>query len=55
MLKVLYRSVTFGGAPISPAAWAAKNFEFFVGLSVCLSVRDCAPDFATKALEYRDV
>jgi len=30
---------TFGGARISPAAGVAKNVEFFVCLSVCLSVR----------------
>jgi len=46
------------GARISLAAGAAKNVEFFC-LSVCLfvtllNVRDCAPDFATKALEYRN-
>ena len=45
----------FGGARISPAARAAKN----VFLSVCLfitllNVRDCVPDFAMKALEYRN-
>jgi len=45
---------------ISPAAGAAKNVEFFlfVCLSLCLfvtllNVRDCAPDFAMKALECR--
>ena len=48
----------FGGARISPAAGVAKNVEFFC-LSVCLfvtllSVRGCAPDFAIKALEYRN-
>jgi len=47
------------GAQISPAAGVAKNGEFFVCLSVCLSVtllnaRVCAPDFAMKALEYRN-
>jgi len=47
----------FGGARISHAAREAKNDEFFVCLSVCLSVtllnvRDCAPDFAMKASEY---
>jgi len=41
-----------------PAAGVAKNVEFFC-LSVCLfvtllKVRDCAPDFAMKALEYRN-
>ena len=60
MLKVLYQHAKFGGARISPAAGAAKNVEFLsVCLSVCLSVtllnvRDCAPDFATKALEYKN-
>ena len=39
MLEVLYHHAKFGGARISPAAGAAKNVEFFVGLSVCLSVR----------------
>jgi len=59
VLEVLYHHAKFGGARISPAAGAAKNVEFFVCLSVCLSVRhaferDCAPDFAIKALEYRN-
>ena len=59
MLEVLYHHAKFGGAQISPAAGVAKNVEFFVCLSVCLSVtllnvRDCAPDFAMKALEYRN-
>ena len=62
MLEVLYHHAKFGGAPISPTARAAKNVEFFVlsvFLCVCLFVtllnaRDCAPDFATKALEYRN-
>ena len=65
MLEILYHPVKFGGARISPAAGAAKNFKisFFVcllvRLSVCLSVtllnvRDCAPDFAIKALDYRN-
>jgi len=36
MLEVLYHRAKFGGARISPAAWVAKNVEFFV--SVCLSV-----------------
>ena len=58
MLKVLNRHAKFGGARISPAAGMAKNVEFFC-LSVCLSVmlsnvRVCAPDFAMKALEYRN-
>ena len=56
MLEVLYHHAKIGGARISPAAGAAKNVEFF---SVCLSVtlvdvRVCAPDFAMKALEYRN-
>jgi len=58
MLEVLYHHAKLGGARISPAAGTAKNVEFFC-LSVCLSVmllnvRDCAPDFAMKALEYRN-
>ena len=60
MLEVLYHHAKFGRARISRAAGAAKNVEF---LSVCLfvylfvtllNVRDCAPDFAMKALEYRN-
>ena len=61
MLEVLYHHAKFGEARISPAAGVAKNVEFFlfVCLSVCLfvtlsNVRDCAPDFAMKALEYRN-
>ena len=59
MLEVLYHHAKFGGAWISPAAGAAKNVEFFLCLSVylfvtLLNVRDCAPDFAMKALEYRN-
>jgi len=64
VLKVLYHRGKFGGAEISPAAGAAKDVEFlsvclFVCLFVCLSVtllnvRDCAPDFAMKALDYRN-
>jgi len=57
-LEVLYHLAKFGGARISPAVGAAKNAEFF-WQSVCLSVTllnvgDCAPDFAMKALEYRN-
>ena len=58
MLEVLYRHAKFGGAGISPAAGVAKNVEFLsvcqsVSLSVTiLNVRDSAPDFAMKALEY---
>ena len=58
MLEVLYHHAKFDGARISPAAGAAKNVEFFVCLFVCLSVtlnvRVCAPDFAMKALDYRN-
>ena len=58
MLEVLYHHAKFGGAGISPAAGAAKNVEIFC-LSVCLfvtllKVKDCAPDFAMKAWEYRN-
>ena len=43
----------------SPPGWSKKTLSFFVCLSVCLfvtllNVRDCAPDFAMKALEYRN-
>jgi len=62
VLEVLYHHAKFGGARISPADGAAKDVEFFVCLFVCLSVysvtllnvKDCAPDFAMKALEYRN-
>ena len=55
MLEVLYHHAKIGGARISPAAGAAKNVEFFVCLFVTLlNVRDCAPDFAMKAWEYRN-
>ena len=55
MLEVLYHCAKFGGARLSPAAGAAKNVEFFVCLSVTLlNVRDFSPDFAMKALEYRN-
>ena len=59
MLEDLYHHAKFGGARISPAAGSAKNVEFFVCLFVCLfvtllNVRDCAPDFAMKALVYRN-
>ena len=58
MLEILYHRAKFGGARISPAAGVAKNVEFFC-LSVCLfatllNVRDCPPDSAMKALEYRN-
>jgi len=56
VLEVLYHRAKLGGARISLAAGVAKNVEF---LSVCLSVtlldvRVCAPDFAMKALEYKN-
>ena len=63
MLEVLYHRAKFDRARISPAAGAAKNVEFlclFVCLSrFCLFVtllnnRICGPDFAMKALEYRN-
>jgi len=46
------------GAGISPAGGAAKDVEFSC-LSVCLfvtllNVRDCASNFAMKALEDRN-
>ena len=59
VFEVLYHHAEFGGARISPASGVAKTLNFFVCLSVCLfvtllNVRDCAPDFAMKALEYRN-
>jgi len=59
VLEVLYLRGKFGGAWISPAAGVAKNAEFLFCLSVCLfvtllNVRDYAPDFTMKALEYRN-
>ena len=60
MLGVLYHHAKFGGAQISPAAGVAKNVEFFACFSVVclfvtrLNVGDCAPDFAMKALEWRN-
>jgi len=44
---------------ISPTAGVAKTLRFFVCLFVCLfitllNVRDCTPDYAMKALEYRN-
>ena len=56
MLEVLYHHAKFGGAWISPATGVAKNVGFlFVCLFVTLlNVRDCALDFAMKALEYRN-
>ena len=59
MLEVLYYHAKFGGARISSAAGVAKTLSFLVCLSVCLfvtllNVRVCVPDFAMKALEYRN-
>jgi len=59
VLEVLYHHVTFDGARISLATGTVKNVEFFVCLSVCLSVmllnvRVCAPDFVIKSLEHRN-
>ena len=57
MLEVLYHRAKFGGARISPAAGWPKTLSFclFVCLSVTLlNVRDGAPDFAMKALEYKN-
>jgi len=61
VLEVLYHHAKFAEARISPAAGMAKNVKVY--LSVCLfvcllvtllNVRDCAPDFAMKTLEYRN-
>ena len=50
------------GLGFHPPAGVVKNVEFFVCLFVplvclfvtLLNVRDCAPDFAMKALEHRN-
>ena len=55
MLEVLYHPAKFIGARISPAAGVAKTLSFFVCLFVTfLNVTVCVPDFAMKALEYRN-
>jgi len=56
VLEVLYHHGKFGGARILSAAGVANNVNFLsVSLSVTLlNVRDCAPDFAMKPLEYRN-
>ena len=55
MLEVLYQHAKLGGARISPAAGVAKKVFVCMSLSVTiLNVRVCAPDFAMKALEYRN-
>jgi len=54
VLEVLYHHAKFGGARILPATRSAKNVEFFCLSVMLLNVRVCAPDFAMKALEYRN-
>jgi len=55
VLEVLYHHAKLGGARISAPSGAAKNVEFFVCLFVTLlNVRDCVPDFAMNAWEYRN-
>ena len=59
MLEVLYHHAKFGGGWDFTRRGGSQNVEFFVCLFVCLfitllNVRDCAPDFAMKALEYRN-
>jgi len=60
MLEVLYHRAEFGGARISPATGVAKTLSVFDCLFVrlfvrqLLNVRDCAPDFAVTALEFRN-
>jgi len=59
VLEVFYHHAKFDGARNSPAAGQPKTLSFFVCLFVCLfvtllNVRVCAPDFAMKALEYRN-
>ena len=53
MLEVLYYHARFGRARISPAAGVAKNVEFCLSVTL-MNVRVCSPDFAMKALEYRN-
>jgi len=59
VLEVFSHHAKFGGARILPAAGVAANVEFFVCLFVCrfdtlLNVTDRVPDFAMKALEYKN-
>ena len=61
MPEVLYHHAKFGRTRISSATGVAKNDEFVLSVSlfVCLfvtllNIRDCAPDFAMKALEHRN-
>ena len=54
MLDVLHHHAKFGGVRISPAAVAAKNVRVFCLSVTLLNVRVCSPDFAVKALEYRN-
>jgi len=55
VLEVLYHHAKLGGARISCAAGVAKNAGFFVCLFVTLlNIGVCVPDFAMKALEYRN-
>jgi len=44
------------GLGFHPSSGRPKNVVFFVGLFVVtlLNIRVCAPDFAMKALEYRN-
>ena len=59
MLEVLYHRAKFGWARIPGRQ--KRSVYLFVCLSIrlcgrftLLNVRDCAPDFAMKALEYRN-
>jgi len=53
VLEVLYHHAKIDAARILSAAGVDKNVEFFVCRFVTLlNIRDCAPDFAMKALEY---
>jgi len=57
VLEVLYHHAKTGRARISPAAGRPKTLSFLsvVCLSVTLlNVRDCAPGFAMKALQYKN-
>jgi len=54
VLEVLYRHAKFGGVWISPPPGRPKTLSFLCLFVTLLDVKDCAPDFAMKALEYRN-
>jgi len=56
VLDVLYNHASLVGLAFHPPPGQPKTLSFlFVSLFVTLlNVRDCAPEFAVKALEYRN-